>query len=120
MIINNTMPCPNHNMEKKCSVQGCTNLGMIKGGRCRGCGGKRRRTKCAEHYGHSDKLHSLYSKYRKDTCEKCGKKAMDTSLGYLRKTILTVHHIDHNRQNNDPSNLMTLCRYCHDKEHGMR
>ncbi len=28
-----------------------------------------------------------------------------------------VHHIDHNRKNNDPNNLMPLCRPCHSKEH---
>jgi hypothetical protein len=39
-------------------------------------------------------------------CEICGK------VGKL-----DVHHIDGDYQNNDPSNLMVLCRSCHNKEH---
>lgn len=32
--------------------------------------------------------------------------------------VLDVHHIDENHQNNDPANLMVLCRICHGKKHG--
>jgi 5-methylcytosine-specific restriction endonuclease McrA len=28
-----------------------------------------------------------------------------------------VHHIDRNRNNNDPSNLEILCPTCHEEEH---
>lgn len=31
---------------------------------------------------------------------------------------LDVHHIDYNKANLDPSNLITLCRFCHGKMHG--
>lgn len=31
-----------------------------------------------------------------------------------------VHHIDYNKQNNDPSNLITLCRKCHIKTNSNR
>jgi len=31
--------------------------------------------------------------------------------------MLIVHHKDRIRTNNDPSNLITLCRSCHKKEH---
>jgi len=27
--------------------------------------------------------------------------------------ILAVHHLDHNRENNDPSNLTWVCFNCH-------
>lgn len=30
---------------------------------------------------------------------------------------LHVHHIDRNRKNNNPDNLITLCRLCHAKRH---
>lgn len=39
-------------------------------------------------------------------CEICGK-----------SSNLDVHHIDCDYQNNEPSNLMALCRSCHTKEH---
>lgn len=38
----------------------------------------------------------------------------------LFRIVLTVAHLDHNPQNNDPSNLRALCQKCHnnyDKEH---
>lgn len=44
--------------------------------------------------------------YRKDQCETCG-----------TTVTLQVHHLDEDRTNNDPSNLMTLCRPCHTKWH---
>lgn len=33
---------------------------------------------------------------------------------------MTVHHKDENRYNNHKSNLMTLCRKCHNTAHGVR
>lgn len=33
--------------------------------------------------------------------------------GDTLEPILDAHHIDHNRQNNDPTNLMVLCCGCH-------
>lgn len=43
---------------------------------------------------------------QKTECEICGKKEK-----------LDVHHIDGDYKNNDPNNLMTLCRSCHNKQH---
>ena len=48
----------------------------------------------------------LYRTYIKESCERCGS-----------KRFLVVHHRDHDRQNNDPRNLETLCKSCHQKEH---
>jgi hypothetical protein len=47
----------------------------------------------------------------------CGKCGRDFSGKKLRE--LTVHHKDHNAQNNPPdgSNWELLCLYCHDNEH---
>lgn len=33
---------------------------------------------------------------------------------------LLIHHIDHNRRNNDVSNLLVLCKRCHQEHHTMR
>ena len=47
----------------------------------------------------------------------CGKCAREFSGKKLRE--LTVHHRDHNHDNNPPdgSNWELLCLYCHDNEH---
>jgi endogenous inhibitor of DNA gyrase (YacG/DUF329 family) len=41
------------------------------------------------------------------TCMQCGKNAATDAV------ILEVHHIDYKTINNDPSNLITLCKICH-------
>lgn len=41
-------------------------------------------------------------------CERCGEDNIAT---------LITHHIDHNRENNDPENFETLCANCHAIEH---
>ncbi len=43
------------------------------------------------------------------TCVDCGQKYPDVNL--------IVHHMDRNKGNNQMSNLKTLCRSCHLKEH---
>ncbi|MET0091826.1 MAG: YajD family HNH nuclease [Candidatus Thiodiazotropha sp.] len=47
-------------------------------------------------------------------CGRCGRTFTRASL-----TELTVHHRDHNHDNNPPdgSNWELLCLYCHDNEH---
>ena len=47
----------------------------------------------------------------------CGRCAREFTHANLRE--LTVHHRDHNHQNNPPdgSNWELLCLYCHDNEH---
>ena len=47
-----------------------------------------------------------YQKAIGDKCERCG------STYYL-----LVHHKDRDRSNNDPENLETLCKSCHQREH---
>ncbi len=47
----------------------------------------------------------------------CGRCAREFTRAHLRE--LTVHHRDHNHDNNPPdgSNWELLCLYCHDNEH---
>lgn len=47
-----------------------------------------------------------YQKFKKDICEACGFIPVD-------KCQLDVDHIDGNHENNDESNLQTLCANCH-------
>lgn len=46
--------------------------------------------------------HARARKHKKAQCECCG-----------ASTKLHVHHVDENWKNNDPSNLQTLCVFCH-------
>ena len=46
-------------------------------------------------------------------CQCCG-----IEDGKLQTNKLIVHHIDVDRQNNSPSNLITLCTQCHLSLHG--
>jgi hypothetical protein len=48
----------------------------------------------------------MYKSMKKSLCEKC-----------QSTEKLCVHHIDHNRLNNNIDNLQTLCRRCHALEH---
>lgn len=47
-----------------------------------------------------------YQKHKGDECAICG-----------GKNELQVHHIDKNRDNNNPVNLITLCNVCHARVH---
>jgi 5-methylcytosine-specific restriction endonuclease McrA len=53
--------------------------------------------------------HHTKKKYRKDHCEKCPN---------IREKPLHLHHLDGNKFNADPSNLITLCIDCHLVIHG--
>lgn len=50
-----------------------------------------------------------YRKHLKDACERCGWNRY--------REVLVVHHRDHDRTNNEPKNLETLCPTCHDTHH---
>jgi len=53
------------------------------------------------------KLKGFIRKRDNYTCQECG--YIEEKLGYN----LHIHHIDYNKQNNNPSNLIGLCRTCH-------
>lgn len=73
---------------------------------------KRRRTdfrrKTKKHPGTAEARFILKKLGRSLTiCEACG----------LHSKKLSIHHIDHNPHNNNPSNLQVLCKPCHAKSH---
>ena len=43
------------------------------------------------------------------TCQECGKKQIE------EEKIFPVHHIDYDKLNDNPTNLITLCNSCHGK-----
>ncbi len=69
-----------------------------------------RRTADARDQGYREKALKIYPWI-------CGRCAREFTHSNLRE--LTVHHRDHNHQNNpsDGSNWELLCLYCHDNEH---
>jgi len=95
------MPCGNHNPNKTCTE--CGKLGKGKGF-CSNCGLFKRANKCHDHSRHGKRE---YTKFKKETCEKCN-----------GTEKLTVHHIDENPKNNVKENCMTLCEDCHNELHG--
>jgi hypothetical protein len=101
------MSCPLHNIDKTCNVRGCNAKGHSSN--CSTCGNRRRASRCQKHKGHTFSVRQKLKRARKSACERCG-----------GTNNLTVHHIDENRYNNHKSNLMTLCRKCHDFVHGVR
>lgn len=61
---------------------------------------------------------SIFASHRKEmrasikVCEWCGK-----DLAHAGRYEWCVHHLDHNRKNNDRSNLVMLCKRCHQVHH---
>ena len=73
----------------------------------------------ADHRRHmADREKSYREKALKLFPHVCGRCGREFSGRQLRE--LTVHHRDHNHDNNPPdgSNWELLCIYCHDNEHG--
>ena len=106
--------------QKTCSPE-CSKLHQYRTQR------KRQEAKSGMRKGYSDqkgknnnyfkgngKLHRrpwIYSKYRKDYCEYCGIKNLETKLTFV------VHHRYGNPTNDIPDNLVTLCHSCHKLVH---
>ena len=113
-------------MERICEVKGCNEIGQHTGN-YRKDGSIIRRKHCNKHHiiltaekrgmTGNQWLNSFhpYKKWRKDYCEN-----IDGRLGFECTTTivdiywqLEVDHIDENNDNDDPSNLQTLCSCCH-------
>ncbi len=61
------------------------------------------------HYGGGADYRNLAFRYLPNKCNRCGYNA--------NPKILQVHHIDHDRSNNNIGNLEILCPNCHCEEH---
>lgn len=57
----------------------------------------------------NNKLKYFIRKKNNFTCQECN--YTEEQLGY----ILSIHHIDYDKTNNNPNNLMALCKSCHSK-----
>ena len=60
-----------------------------------------------EHHSFKPDAPNRYKDHVKAECERCGS-----------KSFLCGHHKDRDRGNNEPSNIETLCKRCHQIEHG--
>jgi hypothetical protein len=69
-----------------------------------------RRTREQRELGYRERALKMYP----HVCGRCGRE-----FDYANLRELTVHHRDHNHDNNPPdgSNWELLCLYCHDNEH---
>ena len=56
-----------------------------------------------------------FNVYKRDNwiCQECGIKT--TNARPFSKTTICCHHIDYKKENNEESNLITLCSSCHSK-----
>jgi len=57
----------------------------------------------------NDDLKEVIRNRDRRKCQLCEKTELDN------KEKLTVHHIDYDKRNNNPKNLISLCRSCHGK-----
>lgn len=80
-----------------------------------GRGGSNKRYKDDECYrtgkGHFQKLRPILKQERR-YCEKCGKDLLEATHYQW-----VIHHKDHDNTNQDPTNLMLLCKRCHQLTH---
>ena len=97
-------------------------LNTIKHKRCKSCENKRRYKDKKNHpnwqggisfepYGleFNNKLREQIRKRDRYRCQECFRRQSEL------KIKLNIHHIDFNKQNNNPQNLIALCNSCHMK-----
>jgi hypothetical protein len=80
------------------------------GGKMSGLISEAKKTRAEREKGYREKALKMYP----HVCARCGREHSGKRLSEL-----TVHHKDHNHDNNPPdgSNWELLCIYCHDNEH---
>lgn len=105
----------NYDENRKCSVEGCENLGQHTGN-YRIDGTIIRRDKCHKHHSMEYGINGWeYKIFRKDYCEN-----IDGRLGYFCTTTiinpelqLDCDHINGDHSDNREENIQTLCKCCH-------
>ena len=58
--------------------------------------------------------------YKESIKERDGYMCLNPCCNYKNPSDLTIHHIDYNKKNCEPYNLITLCRSCNSKANGNR
>lgn len=104
-----------HREDRKCSVEGCNNIGEHTG-RKRKDGTIIRRDKCSMHHKIEYSMNGWdYKVFRKDYCEN-----IDGRLGFhctskilYPKWQLDADHVNGNPSDNRSENIQTLCKCCH-------
>jgi hypothetical protein len=97
----------------KCVVDGCHRPGQHTGNR-RKDGSVIYRAQCPEHHALRYGMEGGYKIFKKDYCENT-----DGRLGFICTTniidpcMIDVDHINHNHEDNRPTNLQSLCSCCH-------
>lgn len=86
--------------------------------------GKRMKGAANPHYSHGHGAEDYPAEFRKVapsirkrdgySCRLCGKNRAQM------RWVPDVHHIDYDKMNNDPMNLVSLCRECHGQAHGSK
>ena len=71
-----------------------------------GSGQRKKQVQTKAHPARWSTDHWRAAKHKKDKCEACGS-----------AVNLVAHHVDQDVKNNDPSNIETLCKPCHDFWH---
>jgi|GEM_PF-6077190 len=59
-----------------------------------------------------DDIRPMLLERSRGVCEHCGK--IPTHVYIPDRTVLEMHHKDHNRNNTTPENCIMLAPYCHD------
>ena len=100
---------------RKCEWPGCNELGRLTGKTLKD-GTPTRNKLCWVHVceDHDSMGAPIYRKYRKDYCENIdGRLGFKCDYKIQWEGQLDVDHIDGNHNNNEESNLQTLCKNCH-------
>jgi hypothetical protein len=98
--------------KKSCERCGVPLTRSVTGGRLEDMGVFLRRRFCSLTCANSrdsvkkGTLHWRARRLRKEMCEACG-----------APKSLQAHHVDQDLRNNDPTNVQTLCKHCHDFWH---
>lgn len=70
-----------------------------------------------QHRGKNHQWKDGRAVYREIAKETIGERALNSCFLCKSAKDVRIHHIDEDRTNNNPTNLVPLCRTCHDEQH---